>query len=104
MPHTQGQPVRVFSDWLEAFKEEVYTCLRGLYLMCLFLPVVLLAPVCVGLGFGWHFWVELVRWTLERAGPAFIKWGQVGPDLSFANTGDFKSHSHVSVQKGCKRE
>jgi len=56
---------------------QVYTGLRGCYLMLLFTPVIVLSPVSVGLGWGWFTWVELLRWTLERAGPAFIKWGQV---------------------------
>lgn len=62
---------------MEAVKEELYTGVRGLYLMLLFMPVLMLSPICAGLGWGWHSWVELLRWTLERAGPAFIKWGQV---------------------------
>lgn len=68
---------QVFIDWLETFKEEVYTSLRAVYLLALFTPVTLLAPVCVGLGWAWGFWVDLVQWTLTMAGPAFIKWGQV---------------------------
>lgn len=71
-----GQPVKVFTDWIEAFKEEVYTFLRGMYLTALFTPVLSLSPFCVWLGWGWHFWVDLLQWTLTMAGPAFIKWGQ----------------------------
>lgn len=76
-PHPSGEPVKVFTDWIEAFKEEVYTILRGCYLTTLFLPVVVLSPLCVWLGWGWHMWVDLIQWTLTMAGPAFIKWGQV---------------------------
>lgn len=73
----RSEPVALFSNWMEAVKEELYTGIRGLYLMLLFMPVLMLSPLCAGLGWGWHQWVELLRWTLERAGPAFIKWGQV---------------------------
>lgn len=68
----------------ERLIEEFYTAMRGLYLLLLFLPVMLTAPVCVGMGWRRPAWVKLVRWTLERAGPAFIKWGQwaaTRPDL-----------------------
>ncbi|KAK9803443.1 hypothetical protein WJX73_001415 [Symbiochloris irregularis] len=54
------------------------------FLFLLFLPLILSSPLCVGLGIGRASWVQLVRWTLERAGPAFIKWGQwaaTRPDL-----------------------
>lgn len=78
----RGEPVKLFNDWLDAFKEELYTGLRGMYLMLLFMPVIMLSPICVGLGWGWHSWVELIRWTLERAGPAFIKWGQVSSGIA----------------------
>ena len=87
VPHNfrgRKEPVKLFSDWMEALKEEIYTGVRGLYLMLLFMPVIMLSPLCVGLGWGWSSWVELVRWSLERAGPAFIKWGQVQDPISDA--------------------
>ena len=62
---------------LEAVVQELQTQFRGLYLGILFSPCLFLAPICVGLGIGWLRWVRLLRWCLERAGPAFIKWGQV---------------------------
>lgn len=51
--------------------------LRLTYLLLLFAPVVLAAPL-VGdfLGISRARWLRLLRWTLETAGPAFIKWGQ----------------------------
>lgn len=44
----------------------------------------MLAPVCLQLGVARGMWMDLMTWTLERAGPAFIKWGQwsaTRPDL-----------------------
>ncbi len=59
------------------------TC-RACYLLLLFTPASLTAPFAVGLGLQRQRWLDLVVWTLERAGPAFIKWGQwaaTRPDL-----------------------
>ena len=67
-------------SWLE----EGFIALRGAYLLLLFSPAVLSAPFALGLGIGRLQWMELVRWSLEQAGPAFIKWGQwaaTRPDL-----------------------
>lgn len=50
----------------------------------LFTPASLTAPFAAGLGIQRKRWLDLVVWTLERAGPAFIKWGQwaaTRPDL-----------------------
>lgn len=55
--------------------EEISIVLRGMYLAALFAPVVLTAPLAFYLGWGRAHWMELIRWTLESAGPAFIKWG-----------------------------
>lgn len=62
-----------------ALAEEVQLVLRGLYLFLLFLPAVVTSPVlALAARDSEHRarWLELMRWTLERAGPAFIKWGQ----------------------------
>ena len=48
---------------------QVLTLLRGVYLHLLFLPALLSAPLCMGLGVGREAWLLLMRWTLERAGP-----------------------------------
>lgn len=53
-------------------------------MLLLFTPASLTAPFAVGLGLQRQHWLDLVVWTLERAGPAFIKWGQwaaTRPDL-----------------------
>lgn len=51
------------------FAAQVLTLLRGVYLHLLFLPALLSAPLCMGLGVGREAWLLLMRWTLERAGP-----------------------------------
>lgn len=58
----------LISRSLDALAEEVLTVLRALYLLMLFLPVVATAPLCIGLGHQRDQWIQLVRWTLERAG------------------------------------
>ncbi|KAK9144660.1 hypothetical protein Sjap_004563 [Stephania japonica] len=59
--------------------------LRAVYLAILFLPVISLAPFAESFGVQFRkLWLQLVHLTLERAGPAFIKWGQwaaTRPDL-----------------------
>lgn len=59
----------VSSEVIHACLEQVFTVLRGVYLYLLFLPAVVSAPVCMGLGVGREGWLLLMRWTLERAGP-----------------------------------
>ncbi|KAK9817109.1 hypothetical protein WJX72_009682 [[Myrmecia] bisecta] len=75
---------KLFGRFFDAVHEEVRTALRGCYLLLLFLPAIITLPFCVTLDRGRQQWVDLVVWTLERAGPAFIKWGQwaaTRPDL-----------------------
>lgn len=43
----------------ERLIEEFYTAMRGLYLLLLFLPVMLTAPVCVGMGWRRPAWVKV---------------------------------------------
>ncbi|XP_054777683.1 uncharacterized protein LOC129285805 [Prosopis cineraria] len=58
---------------------------RAVYLAILFTPSIVIAP-CAGY-FGPKFrkmWLQIVHCSLEKAGPAFIKWGQwaaTRPDL-----------------------
>ncbi|KFK35680.1 hypothetical protein AALP_AA4G023200 [Arabis alpina] len=58
---------------------------RACYIACLFTPSVLMGLVVEFCGPRFRkIWLELVHRTLERAGPAFIKWGQwaaTRPDL-----------------------
>mmetsp|Transcript_45749 Transcript_45749/g.115661 ORF Transcript_45749/g.115661 Transcript_45749/m.115661 type:complete len:683 (-) Transcript_45749:139-2187(-) len=55
---------------------ELATAGRALYLLALFTPLALLAAPCMWLGWGRDLWMGLLGGTLQRAGPAFIKWGQ----------------------------
>uniref|UniRef100_A0A1J3JJR7 ABC1 atypical kinase-like domain-containing protein n=1 Tax=Noccaea caerulescens TaxID=107243 RepID=A0A1J3JJR7_NOCCA len=58
---------------------------RAFYIACLFTPSVLMGLIVeVGGPRFRKIWLEMVHRTLERAGPAFIKWGQwaaTRPDL-----------------------
>lgn len=65
--------------------EGIVLLLRALYLLILFSPSIMMAPFadCCGTQFR-RLWLQVVHRTLERAGPAFIKWGQwaaTRPDL-----------------------
>ncbi|MCD9641983.1 hypothetical protein HAX54_028546 [Datura stramonium] len=59
--------------------------LRAFYLGILFSPSIVMAPFADVFGPSFRkLWLQVVRSTLERAGPAFIKWGQwaaTRPDL-----------------------
>lgn len=57
--------VRYIASWL-----------RLMWLLFLFAPVVVSAPIAVRHDLMRNDWLRLLRRTLERAGPAFIKWGQ----------------------------
>ncbi|XP_010458534.1 PREDICTED: probable serine/threonine-protein kinase abkC isoform X1 [Camelina sativa] len=58
---------------------------RAFYIACLFTPTVLMGLVVESCGPRFRkVWLQMVHRTLERAGPAFIKWGQwaaTRPDL-----------------------
>lgn len=51
--------------------------LRAIYLAILFSPCIAMAPFVDSLGVEFRKrWLHMVHLTLEKAGPAFIKWGQ----------------------------
>lgn len=80
LAHTRG----AISLALSKLGEELAVALRGLYLAALFTPLLAAAPLVFYAGLGREQWMALLRWTLEQAGPAFIKWGQWGstrPDM-----------------------
>ncbi|GAB2298739.1 hypothetical protein Dimus_032813 [Dionaea muscipula] len=70
---------------LSSFLEALFLLLRALYLAILFSPSVAMAPFADRLGPEFRkLWLHIVHGTLEKAGPAFIKWGQwaaTRPDL-----------------------
>ncbi|KAL6992661.1 hypothetical protein U1Q18_010774 [Sarracenia purpurea var. burkii] len=65
--------------------EGVVLLLRAIYLAILFSPCIVMAPFANYFGLQFRkVWLVVVHHTLERAGPAFIKWGQwaaTRPDL-----------------------
>lgn len=69
---------------LSAFEGAVLL-VRAFYLAILFSPSIAMAPFAEVLGPRYRkIWLQVVHRTLERAGPAFIKWGQwaaTRPDL-----------------------
>lgn len=70
----------VWSVW-----EGITLLIRAVHLTFLFFPATALAPFADKSSVAFRTrWLSLVRWTLEKAGPAFIKWGQwaaTRPDL-----------------------
>ncbi|XP_072992480.1 uncharacterized protein [Typha latifolia] len=65
--------------------ELIILFLRSIYLAVLFSPIIIMAPFADSFGIQFRkTWLHLVHLTLEKAGPAFIKWGQwaaTRPDL-----------------------
>ncbi|KAL5772570.1 hypothetical protein ACOSP7_012177 [Xanthoceras sorbifolium] len=65
--------------------EGVILFVRALYLAVLFSPSIMMAPFADSCGPDFRkLWLHVVHRTLEKAGPAFIKWGQwaaTRPDL-----------------------
>lgn len=82
--HAQDSHIYVTGLILSIF-EGIFMLIRAFYLAVLFTPSIAMAPFADS--FGPRFrksWLEVVHHTLERAGPAFIKWGQwaaTRPDL-----------------------
>ncbi|XP_026449049.1 uncharacterized aarF domain-containing protein kinase 2-like [Papaver somniferum] len=73
------------SSFLFSIFDGIMLLFRSMYLAILFSPSIAMAPFadCMGENFR-KIWLHIVRVTLEKAGPAFIKWGQwaaTRPDL-----------------------
>jgi len=69
---------------LAGFAHDAVMVGRAVALLWLFTPLMASAPAALGLGLLRDAWCRLLIWTLEAAGPAFIKWGQwagARPDL-----------------------
>ncbi|KAK3040288.1 hypothetical protein RJ639_028203 [Escallonia herrerae] len=65
--------------------EGLLLLLRAVYLAAIFSPCMAMAPFVNSLGYRFRkTWLRMIHLTLEKAGPAFIKWGQwaaTRPDL-----------------------
>lgn len=73
------------TSFIFSLLEGLILVLRAIYLAILFSPCMVMAPFADSLGVEFRrSWLRIVRVTLEKAGPAFIKWGQwaaARPDL-----------------------
>ncbi|CAA2984705.1 probable serine threonine- kinase abkC isoform X1 [Olea europaea subsp. europaea] len=82
--HAQDGHLFLTSLILSIF-EGFFLLLRVLFLSFLFTPSIVMAPFADSFGPRFRkLWLQVVHQTLERAGPAFIKWGQwaaTRPDL-----------------------
>lgn len=74
-----------FTLILFSLLEGLILFLRAIYLAVLFSPSIAMAPFANSFGVEFRkAWLHIVHLTLEKAGPAFIKWGQwaaTRPDL-----------------------
>ncbi|TYI12999.1 hypothetical protein ES332_A08G027600v1 [Gossypium tomentosum] len=81
--------------------EFVILLFRATYLAILFLPSVAMAPFVDSLGVEFRKkWLRIVHHTLEKAGPAFIKWGQwaaTRPDLFPRDLCDILAELHTKA-------
>lgn len=82
--HAQDGNVYLIS-FILSLLEGLILVMKALYLAILFSPCIVMAPFSESLGTEFRkSWLRTVRVTLEKAGPAFIKWGQwaaARPDL-----------------------
>jgi aarF domain-containing kinase len=83
---TKVQDTRQFlSSMVWSIWEGIGLLIRAVHLTFLFFPATALAPFADRFSVAFRKrWLSPVRWTLEKAGPAFIKWGQwaaTRPDL-----------------------
>lgn len=75
----------IIASFVQALRDEFVLLSRGIFLFCLFLPVLASSPaLLIEKEVYRQAWLDLLLWTMEGAGPAFIKWGQwaaTRPDL-----------------------
>jgi aarF domain-containing kinase len=74
---TKVQDTRQFlSSMVWSIWEGIGLLIRAVHLTFLFFPATALAPFADRFSVAFRKrWLSPVRWTLEKAGPAFIKWG-----------------------------
>ncbi|GFP83963.1 probable serine/threonine-protein kinase abkc [Phtheirospermum japonicum] len=74
-----------FTRLIFSIFQGIFMLIRAVHLAFLFTPSVVMAPFADSFGPNFRkLWLQVVHRTLERAGPAFIKWGQwaaTRPDL-----------------------
>ncbi|KAK3021391.1 hypothetical protein RJ639_046799 [Escallonia herrerae] len=82
--HAQEGHVYLIS-FVFSLVEGLLLLLRAVYLAAIFSPCIAMAPFANSLGYQFRkTWLRMIHLTLEKAGPAFIKWGQwaaTKPDL-----------------------
>ncbi|MFS7921050.1 putative ABC-type Cd(2+) transporter [Helianthus anomalus] len=84
--YTHAQDGRVYlTSFIFSLVEVLILSFRAVYLAFLFAPCIAMAPFADSFGVEFrNKWLRCVHYTLEKAGPAFIKWGQWAasrPDL-----------------------
>ncbi|XP_042029263.1 probable serine/threonine-protein kinase abkC isoform X1 [Salvia splendens] len=84
--YMQAQDSRMYMTGLIfSIFEGLFMLIRAFYLGILFTPSIVMAPLADSFGPRFRkLWLQAVHQTLEKAGPAFIKWGQwaaTRPDL-----------------------
>ncbi|OWM85121.1 hypothetical protein CDL15_Pgr027908 [Punica granatum] len=84
--YRHAQDSHIFmSSVVYAIYEGIILLFRAFYLAFLFSPSVIMAPFADSFGPRFRkLWLQVLHRTLEKAGPAFIKWGQwaaTRPDL-----------------------
>ncbi|KAL7130166.1 hypothetical protein ABFS83_13G115200 [Erythranthe nasuta] len=84
--YTRAQDSQLFvTKLILSIFEGIFLLLRALHLAVLFTPSIAMAPFADSFGPRFRkLWLQVIHQTLERAGPAFIKWGQwaaTRPDL-----------------------
>ncbi|XP_042452606.1 uncharacterized aarF domain-containing protein kinase 2-like [Zingiber officinale] len=84
--YMRAQDSQIFLSSIVLLVLECFVLLyRTIHLAILFSPIMVMAPLADSCGTQFRkMWIHLVRSTLEKAGPAFIKWGQwaaTRPDL-----------------------
>lgn len=100
--YMNAQDGRVYlTSFLFSILEVVIIIVRAIYLAMLFWPCISMAPLVDTLGVQFRRrWIQLVHSTLEKAGPAFIKWGQwaaTRPDLFAKDLCDELAELHTKA-------
>ncbi|KAL3850784.1 hypothetical protein ACJIZ3_012666 [Penstemon smallii] len=89
------------TSFILSLLEGLILALRAMYLAILFSPCIVMAPFADSLGTKFRkSWLCAVRATLEKAGPAFIKWGQwaaARPDLFPSDLCDELAELHTKA-------